>query len=68
MQNRSRRASPRHFWPGANLWQIVMCFLYNKQYMTRMLTSGWVLADSEGHNALAAAKLGVVLSKAIPSS
>ncbi len=40
-------------------WQLVMCFLYNRQYMTRMLTSGWVLADSEGRNALAAAKLGV---------
>jgi hypothetical protein len=26
-----------------------------------MLTNGWVLADSEGHNALAASKLGIVL-------
>lgn len=42
-------------------WQLIMCFLYNRQYMTRMLTSGWVLADSEGQNALAASRLGVVL-------
>jgi hypothetical protein len=41
------------------LWQLVFCFLYNRQYMTRMLTSGWVLADSEGRNALAGAKLGI---------
>jgi len=39
------------------LWQLIVCFLYNRQYMTRMLTGGWVLADSEGRNALAAAKL-----------
>jgi|SRR5579883_647501 hypothetical protein len=41
------------------LWQLVFCFLYNRQYMTRMLTSGWVLADGEGRNAIAAAKLGI---------
>jgi hypothetical protein len=41
------------------LWQLVFCFLYNRQYMTRMLTSGWALADSPGRNALAAAKLGI---------
>ena len=43
------------------LWQLVMCFIYNRQYMTRMLTSGWVLDDSPGNNELAAAKLGLVL-------
>lgn len=41
------------------LWQIVMCFLYNKQYMTRMLTSGWVLADTPQLNSAASLKLGV---------
>jgi hypothetical protein len=41
------------------LWQLIVCFLYNRQYMIRMLTDGWVLADSEGRNALAAAKLGI---------
>ena len=41
------------------LWQIVMCFLYNKQYMTRMLTTGWTLADTPDRNAQAAMKLGV---------
>ena len=29
------------------LWQFIVCFLYNKQYMTRMLTSGWELAGNE---------------------
>lgn len=47
------------------LWQIIVSFLYNKQYMTRLLTNGWVLADSEGNNALAASKLGIVLPNAI---
>jgi hypothetical protein len=42
------------------LWQLIVCFLYNRQYMTRMLTSGWTLADSDGRNALAAAKLDIV--------
>lgn len=32
------------------LWQIVFCFLYNKQYMTRMLTNGWELAGTEDQN------------------
>ena len=41
------------------LWQLVVCFLYNRQYMTRMLINGWDLADSDGRNAVAAAKLGI---------
>jgi len=41
------------------LWQLVVCFLYNRQYMIRMLTSGWVLADSEQRNAMAAARLDI---------
>ena len=41
------------------LWQLVMCFLYNKQYMTRMLTNGWTLADSPEKNSAAQLKLGI---------
>ncbi|MSQ81108.1 MAG: hypothetical protein EXR41_05330 [Candidatus Methylopumilus sp.] len=45
------------------LWQIIVAFLYNKQYMTRMFITGWVLADSENNNEMAAARLGVILPK-----
>jgi hypothetical protein len=41
------------------LFQLIMPFLYNKQYMTRLLTSGWQLADSEELNALARQKLSI---------
>jgi len=41
------------------LWQLVLCFLYNKQYMTRMLTSGWELAGNKNENAAAKAALGM---------
>ena len=50
------------------LWQLILCFIYNRQYMTRMLTSGWVLADSETINDLARAKLGIVASPQITAS
>lgn len=43
------------------LWQLIVCFIYNRQFMTRMLTSGWVLADTEANNAVAALALGVAL-------
>jgi hypothetical protein len=36
-----------------------MSFLYNRQYMTRMLTQGWVLADSPENNAYAMQKLNI---------
>ncbi|MDI2090946.1 hypothetical protein [Commensalibacter oyaizuii] len=43
------------------LWQIIFSFLYNKQYMTRMLgQEGWELADSEELNALARQKLKII--------
>jgi hypothetical protein len=42
------------------LWQLIVCFLYNRQYMIRMLTSGWVLADNEERNAMAARRLDIV--------
>jgi hypothetical protein len=45
------------------LWQVIVAFLYNRQYMTRMFMTGWVLADSEGNNEIAAQRLGVVLPK-----
>ena len=41
------------------LWQFIFCFLYNKQYMTRMLTSDWELAGTEGENLKARAALGL---------
>lgn len=45
-------------------WQLIVCFLYNRQFMTRMLTNGWVLADSVGNITLAASALGVSLPQA----
>ena len=42
------------------VWQLIVCFLYNRQYMIRMLTSGWVLSDSEARNAMATARLDIV--------
>lgn len=41
------------------LWQLIASFLYNKQYMTRMLTNGWELAGSEAENHKARAALGM---------
>jgi hypothetical protein len=32
------------------LWQIIVSFIYNKQYMTRMLMGGWELAGTEDQN------------------
>ena len=42
-----------------NIFQLVMPFLYNKQYTSRMLTSGWQLSDEETVNALARKKLKI---------
>ncbi|MGB0521298.1 MAG: hypothetical protein ACPGKU_09810 [Candidatus Puniceispirillaceae bacterium] len=41
------------------LWQFIACFIYNKQYMTRMITNGWELAGSEEENLKARAALGM---------
>ena len=41
------------------LWQIIMAFLYNKQYMHRMIEKGYVLADTDARNSLARSKLGL---------
>lgn len=43
----------------AGIFHLIMPFLYNKQYMTRLLISGWQLADSDERNALAKIKLGI---------
>ena len=40
-------------------WQFIVCFLYNKQYMTRMLTNGWELAGTKEENQKARAALGM---------
>ena len=38
---------------------LVMPFLYNKQYMTRLLTNGWQLNGDDETNAYAKRKLGI---------
>ena len=41
------------------LWQLIVSFLYNKQYMTRMLEKGYILKDTEEIMARARATLGI---------
>lgn len=41
------------------VFQIVMPYLYNKHYSTRLLTDGWKLADTEENNNLAKVKIGI---------
>ena len=41
------------------IWQLFACFLYNKQYMVRMIEKGYVLADNEDVNRLARIKIGI---------
>ena len=41
------------------LWQLIGAFLYNKQYMTRMLEKGYVLNDDEQTMAEARRALGI---------
>lgn len=41
----------------------IVAFLYNRQYMRCIFMTGWVLADSEVNNEMAAQRLGVVLPK-----
>ena len=40
-------------------WQLIMAFLYNKQYMTRMLEKGYVLAETPGRMQAARIKIGI---------
>jgi hypothetical protein len=42
------------------LFQIVMPFLYNKQYMTRLLTDGWEICDTDEVNVKARNRLGII--------
>jgi|TARA_B100001059_G_C17380532_1_gene354207 hypothetical protein len=41
------------------IFQLVMPFLYNKQYTTRLLLSGWSLSDDEDKNAVARQRLNI---------
>ena len=41
-------------------FQIVMPFLYNKQFMTRHLNNGYVLSDTDEVNIIAKQKLNIV--------
>ena len=41
------------------LFQLVIPFLYNKQFTSRMLTSGWELSDTEKNMQLARLRLGI---------
>jgi len=40
------------------IWQLIVCWLYNKQYMTRMLQNGWTLDDTDPQFANAKAAIG----------
>ena len=41
------------------IFQLVIPFFYNKQFTSRMLTSGWVLSDTEENMQLARLRLGI---------
>ena len=41
------------------LWQLIVSFLYNEQYMTRLLEKGYVLKDTEERMSAARMKLGI---------
>ena len=41
------------------IFQLIMPFLYNKQYSARLLTNGWKLNDNETLNNLAKTKLNL---------
>ena len=41
------------------IFQLVMPFLYNKQYSSRLLTSGWQLNDTDEANQIARMKLAI---------
>ena len=41
------------------LFQLVIPFLYNKQFTSRMLTSGWELSDTEENMQVARLELGI---------
>ena len=41
------------------IFQLIMPFLYNKQYSIRLLNNSWSLNDSEDNNAIARQKIGI---------
>ena len=41
------------------LFQLIIPFLYNKQYTTRLLTNGWELNDTEANNQRARLIIGI---------
>ena len=41
------------------LFQLVMSFLYNKQFMVRQLTNGYELNDEDSVNLMAKSRLGI---------
>ena len=41
------------------IFQIIMPFLYNKQYSTRLLNNSWSLSDTEVNNEIAREKIGI---------
>jgi hypothetical protein len=41
------------------IFQLIMPFLYNKQYSIRLLNNSWSLNDSEENNAIAKHKIGI---------
>ena len=45
---------------SAGLSQLIFPFLYNRQYMNRMLTNGWVLDIADPNHDLARVKLNMV--------
>ena len=44
------------------LWQLIVSFLYNKHYMTRMMTNGWILDGSDSDKVLAGTALGIAVN------
>ena len=41
------------------IWQVIVSFIYNKQYMTRMLEKGYLLKDQPDLMAQARLQLGI---------
>lgn len=52
-------------WFTLNIPQLVMAFLYNKQYTVRLITDGFRFADADVVNEKAARELDVELSKVV---
>lgn len=46
----------------AGIWQIVFCFLYNRQYTSRLIADGFRFADRPEQNRSAAIAIGADLA------